>query len=319
MSKKTEKAINGLHRFLEEHGGVNSEEELQEMLNQYMTEYNNSLRFQPELSEANAETSEDWLELAEEAENPNDAVRFAKKSLSLDPNNYDAAVFLIDLENELPHIQLEHLNSLFEKATAHMEETGHIPQDVGDFWGVYGTRPYMRLLATKMHIEKESGMFLEAIRDGEEILRLNSHDNMGIRSSLMGLYALLLKEAEAEKLIEKYDRDGYIETSLFLPLSILHFRLGKLEKAKEILLQLNKANPDTKKFFRSAINGDLEPYFADMPEEGYRPNTMDEYLVTMQDEYYLLSQSRSYVMWADETLKHQTRSRTKTSKSRKKH
>ena len=317
MSKITEKAINGLHQFLEEHGGADSEEELQELLDQYMMEYNNSLRFQPPLSEATAKTSNDWLELAENADTANDALRLARKSLSLDPNNYDAELFILSLKNELPHIQLEQLNGLIEKATEHMKESGHIPDDVGEFWMVHGTRPYIRLLAARMYAEKQSGMLIAAIRDAEEMIRLNKSDNMGIRMPLMSLYSLLLKETEAEALLEQFNQDGYVETGLFLPLSILYFRLGKLDRAKETLLQLNEANHDAKKFFRAVINNKLERYADVNPEAGYRPNTIEEFIIFMQEEPELLSQSAAYIMWADDVLKHQSGAKMKSRKKKR--
>ena len=110
MPGPAERVINGLHKFLEAHGGAETEEELHELIAQYMQEYNASLPFQPKLSEANAQTSEDWLELA-------------------------------------------------EKAAKRMEELGFLPDDAGDFWQVHGTRPYLRLLSEKMHLEKQCCMY----------------------------------------------------------------------------------------------------------------------------------------------------------------
>lgn len=130
----------------------------------------------------------------------------------------------------------------------------------------------------------------------------------------MSLYTLLLKEKEAELLMEQFSVDGTVETSMALPLSILYFRLGKPEKAKEILLKPAKENRETKKLFRALINDDPDRHFEKLPDMGYRPNTMDEFLMLMQEEPVLLSQSAAYYLWADEVLKNESKSKQKIRK-----
>lgn len=319
MSKETEKAINGLHKFIESHGGAESEEELRELIDQFMKEYNASVRMQPELNERTAETSDDWLELAENAHTLSDALRYADKAIALNPDNLDAKVFKALAENEMPHDQLEAIGAIIEQATERMKELRFIPDDVGEFWLVHGTRPYMRALQTKFDFEKTCGMYLHAIKDGEEILRLNKNDNMGVRSSLMALYVLLLKEAEAEALINQFSQDGYIESNLALFLSILYFRLGKRDRAKAVLLQLSVSNRDTKKFIHSILKGDMDKHISHMSDIGYRPNTIEEFIVTFDDNPELFTASGAYFIWADDVLKHQKPRKIKTKKKNKVH
>lgn len=317
MSKETEKAINGLHNFIESHGGAESEEELRELIDQFMKEYNASVGMQPELNERNAKTSDDWLELAEDADTLSDALRYADKAIALNPDNLDARVFKALTENELPHDQLEAINTIVEQATERMKELGFIPDDVGEFWLAHGTRPYMRALQTKFDIEKSCGMYLHAIKDGEEILRLNESDNMGIRSSLMALYALLLKETEAEALFHKFSQDGFIESGLALFMSILYFRLGKRDQAEDVLLRLSASNRDMKKFIQSLLKGDMDKHISRMSDIGYRPNTIEELIVSFDSSPELLTTSGAYFIWADDVLKHQKPLKIKTKKKNK--
>ena len=50
----------------------------------------------------------------------------------------------------------------------------------------------------------ELGRYTEAIQQGEEMLKLCENDNQGIRYLIMGLYAVLEKFEECEKIYKKY-------------------------------------------------------------------------------------------------------------------
>ena len=94
MARETEKVFKAFDEYMKDHGEPESEDELNDMLHAFMQEYNSSIPGKPELSPANATTSDDYLELAESADTLEEAVRFSKKALKLDPDNLDAEAFV---------------------------------------------------------------------------------------------------------------------------------------------------------------------------------------------------------------------------------
>ncbi len=72
------------------------------------------------------------------------------------------------------------------------------------------------------------GRIKQAICEGEEMMKLYTNDNLGIRCRLMRLYAYLEDADGASRLHEKYD--DYDETQMLLPFTVLYYKLGKLKR-----------------------------------------------------------------------------------------
>ena len=73
-----------------------------------------------------------------------------------------------------------------------MEEEGYFAEEnIGSFYMIHETRPYIRALGTYMDDLIGLGKFRAAIRAGLNIIRLNENDNLGIRYDLMALYAFM--------------------------------------------------------------------------------------------------------------------------------
>ena len=84
-------------------------------------------------------------------------------------------------------------------------------EDVGRFWGILETRPYMRARAGLAECLWEHGERDGAIAHLQDMLRLNPNDNQGLRHILTG-WLLAVQDHEAlEKLIEAYDDDVFAE------------------------------------------------------------------------------------------------------------
>lgn len=77
----------------------------------------------------------------------------------------------------------------------------------GHYWGVNETRPYIRMLITKMDFCTEDKNRKEAIEIGEKILYLNEQDNNGIRDELQNLYLIEKRYDDYITLTEKYPND----------------------------------------------------------------------------------------------------------------
>lgn len=134
-------------------------------------------------------------------------VRLARKALEISPDCADAYVILA---NETARTPLA-ARKLFEQGVAAGERAlGPRPfrEDIGSFWGILETRPYMRArvgLATALW---ELGESDAAIGHVQDMLRLNPNDNQGVRYALLSwLLAKPDGNGDAAKLLAKFRQD----------------------------------------------------------------------------------------------------------------
>ena len=275
-----------------------SQEELNKLLNEYLMQTNSKPI--EKITEKTAKTSDDFLELAYEADSEAKAIKFVKKAISLDEDNLDA----IGLKIELTAKDTIDALKQYEKAVAHgtrvMEKNGFLKDDVGHFWGVIETRPYMRLKSAYVDVLVECSMYKKAIAEYEDMIRLNENDNLGKRFTLMHLYALLEMEDEALKLLKQYGEHD--ETPMIFPLSILYFKKGNFKKAGEYLKRAEKVNKDTKKFIRSVLNKTWQREVEKMNDYGYRPFSIEEYVTEFLENTFLFKGCSAYFIWAGNVM-----------------
>lgn len=301
MSKETEKILKQMQTYMKQNGVEDMDEaEMNAMLDDFMQQYNDGVM--GSVTEETARTSNDFLELAENADNEGSALKYARKALKLDSDNLDAEC-MIAMISASDHIDLI---SKLEKAVVHgkkvMEKEGFGDEDsIGSYWGIMETRPYMRLKMEYMCALNDNGMIRRAIAECEDMIRLNENDNMGVRYILMHLYVLLEEEKKALALHQKYD--AYEETQMLFPLSVLYFKLGDMDQSLEYLKRLSISNKDTKKFLRAVMNGSLERYMDEMSDLGYRPFTIEELIVELMENRKLFDTVPGYFQWANERLK----------------
>ena len=249
-----------------------------------------------------AKTADDFVYLAEEeAEDRETTLKYAQKALFLDPDNLDAQRIVAQTTAGMICDRLDRLETAVQHGTQIMESKGYMDEEyIGKFWGVVETRPYMRLRSAFMETLLAAGMMRRAAEECEAILRLCEGDNLGIRYVLMHVYAFLEDEEKALKLHEKYD--DFEETQMLLPLSVLYYKLRCMDRAKEYLDRVVKANPDTKRFFRALRQDRLEELEAEISDFGYRPFTFEELVVEYRENEFLFRTVEAYGRWADRQL-----------------
>lgn len=99
-----------------------------------------------------------YLDMAFQAKTRQEAIKYAKKALKIEPDNIDTQVIIA--ENSIyDHIKL--LNK-FEKIKKDAEQKlveEHLltEENIGDFWLLTETRPYMRLLYNRMRLLLDCG------------------------------------------------------------------------------------------------------------------------------------------------------------------
>lgn len=224
-----------------------NEEELNKKFQELIQKYNNG-----EIDYENTEMDDAYelLEKAENAKSKKQAMKYAKEAYDLCPDCFDALLFQVDLEdNPLKRMALLDEGLEFEKDRLEDEEYFN-KENIGHFYSIFETRPYIRGLFSKADYLVLDGKIKQARDVCKEILRLNENDNMGARYFLMAIYAFLEEEKDMLKLFEKYPEENLV---MLFPLFILYYKQENNEKAKEFLNRINKANPDFIKFFKGTM------------------------------------------------------------------
>jgi tetratricopeptide (TPR) repeat protein len=133
-------------------------------------------------------------------------IALAKKALAISPLCADAYGLLAEDAGTV-----EEALALHREGVAAGERAlgaNAFVEDVGYFWGLLETRPYMRArhgLATSLW---QTGEKEEAIDHYKDMLRLNPDDNQGIRYLLLDALLELGRDADAGKLMMRYKDDG---------------------------------------------------------------------------------------------------------------
>ncbi len=310
MSKKTEDALRAFHEFMDKNADDDmTEDDFNRLSKQFINEYNGQIRMN--VTEKSAKTSADYLELAENTIGKTKKLQYVKKALELDPENFDAEMLLISLSCKTINETLAKYEEAVERATGIMKKNGLMnKEDIGEYWLIFETRPYMRLRFEYVDLLIACGMYRKAADECKELLRLCKTDNLGVRYTLMHVYAHLEMENEALRLFKKFD-DGK-DTQMLLPLTILYYKVGKLDIAKKYLTELAAINKDTKKFIRDLMTSfkDDEPF--DDVGFSYAPNSYEELSFDLQEHSFLFVLCTPFLEWADEQLKRKRKSNKDT-------
>jgi len=134
-------------------------------------------------------------------------IALARKALEISPDCADA--YLILAETEAASIE-DVINLYRQGLEAGERAIGKkaFKNDVGHFWGLLETRPYMRARAGLAECLRAEGKPEEAVEHYWDMLRLNPNDNQGIRDLLMPCLIELGRDKDAEKLFKQYKEDG---------------------------------------------------------------------------------------------------------------
>jgi len=134
-------------------------------------------------------------------------VALARKALKISPDCADAYLLLAETEATSAD---EVINFYRKGVEAGERAIGKkaFKNDVGHFWGILETRPYMRARAGLAECLREMGKTEEAVDHYWDMLRLNPNDNQGVRDLLMPCLIELGRDQDAEKLFKQYRNDG---------------------------------------------------------------------------------------------------------------
>jgi len=211
--------------------------------------------------------AQDIMYDAWEADSKARRVALARKALAISPLCADAYVLLA--QEVAAHLDEE--IELYRKGVDAGERAlgaAAFRDDVGHFWGVLKTRPYMRARCGLAVALWQKGEHDAAIAHVQDMLRLNPNDNQGMRYILLGWLLARRRQDEVKALMRQYKGDGapqwrYTE-------ALLKFaRAGDAEASRQLLAAAIRGNPHVpayllgKKLSRSApayltVGGDDE-------------------------------------------------------------
>lgn len=231
------------------------EKELNEQLQKFIEKYNKG---EIEYENTPLDDAYEILEQAENAKTKKEAIRLAKKAYEVSSECFNAIIFQCYLEENCKK-RMELLDEGLEFEKNRLTKEKYFDKEkIGNFYGIFETRPYIEGLVTKIDFLLDEGKLRQACDICKEILRLNNNDNTGTRYLLMAIYAALEEEKEMLKLYKKYPEENL---EMLFPLFALYYKLGVEEKAKEYLERIDKCNPNFVKFFIGTIkeNKDIMP------------------------------------------------------------
>lgn len=168
-------------------------------------------------------------------------VKLARQALEISDDCADAYVLLAEESST----SLEHARDLFQQGVKAGERAlgpQAFEEDVGHFWGMLETRPYMRARAGLAECLWLLGERRKAIEHYKELLRLNPGDNQGIRYVLINCLLAEGDDEAIENLLDEYQGDS-AATWIYSHMLWAFRREGAGSKTKGLLKKSLECNP----------------------------------------------------------------------------
>lgn len=176
-----------------------------------------------------------------DAKSRKERIRLAERALARSPNCADAYVLLAEERAKTVREALGYYQKGVEAGEAAL---GAEPfeEDVGYFWGLLDTRPYMRARYGLANCLWELDRLEEAEAHYRELLRLNLGDNQGVRYTLLRLLMDSERYDDALQLTEEHKDDASAE--MMFNRAMILFRLrGPGEAAEAAMEEALEWNP----------------------------------------------------------------------------
>lgn len=255
-----------------------NEEELNEDLQEFLKRYNAG---EIEYENTILDDAYELLEKAENTKSKTQAIKYAKEAYKMCPACFDAILFQANLE-ENPIKKMKLLDEGLKYEKERLEKEKYFTKDqIGCFYGIFETRPYIRGLYTKAYLLIVNGKIKQAESICKEILRLNEHDNTGARYLLMAIHAYFEEEKEALKLYKKYPEENL---EMLFPLFTIYYKKGDDNRAKGYLNKINKANPHFIKLFKGTLKQTKE-----VPTGYYAKGDSSEVMMYFNTYFFLIA------------------------------
>lgn len=142
----------------------------------------------------------------------------------------------------------------------------------------------LKLYLSELYLDMD--MYILAMHQLEEILKMDPIDPLGIRYKLMGLYCRLGHKDKMSHIMKRYD--GNSDDMLLVLYLLLHILLREDKEAKRLLKNLVKLNKHVIAMFSDIM--DLLDYILDLQdEESYKPNSQESIAIALSEVTDLLN------------------------------
>jgi tetratricopeptide (TPR) repeat protein len=165
----------------------------------------------------------------------------AREALAISPDCADAYLLLA----EETASSVEAARELLEQGVAAGERAlgrKSFEKDVGHFWGLIETRPYMRARAALAETLWALNRREEAVEHQRELLRLNPNDNQGVRYRQVEWLLWLERFEELDELFAAYEGDDAAAFGYTKALAAFR-RQGDSAQARRLLAEARELNP----------------------------------------------------------------------------
>lgn len=177
-------------------------------------------------------------------------IKLLNEALELRPDFFDATLLLIDIETNTLIRDKRYEEELKKEKIKLMNEGYFAKENIGHFYAIFETRPYIRGMYYRAVDLLYSGKYNLAKEICLEILKLNKNDNMGARYLLMAIYAILEEGSAMQKLYKKYTSPNIEMT---FPMMIYYYKQNNYEKAYKYLDKIDEWNPNFVKYFEGTV------------------------------------------------------------------
>jgi len=167
-------------------------------------------------------------------------IQLARKALDSFSDCVDAYVILAESDGDIEEAYA--LYAKGEEAGRRVLGEAFFRDEVGHFWGILQSRPYMRARQGMAESLVTMGRIDEAIGHFQEMLRLNPNDNQGVRDNLVGLLLQTGRLEEAAALLKAYKCDQVAVWNYSRAL-LTFMQKGNTATARKHLAKAIKDNP----------------------------------------------------------------------------
>jgi tetratricopeptide (TPR) repeat protein len=149
------------------------------------------------------DAAQELMYRAWEETNPAKRIALAHDALARSADCADAYVLLAEEEADTVSRALDYYQKGVEAGERALGKE-YLKENVGHFWGLLETRPYMRAREGLANALWRLNRKDEALAEYRELLRLNPNDNQGVRYLALDLLLQMERYGEAEALLAQY-------------------------------------------------------------------------------------------------------------------
>ena len=137
---------------------------------------------------------------------------------------------------------------------------------------------------------------------------LNESDNLGVRHTLIALYAFLEEPVLAEGLYQKYQEES---SFMLLPMIALYYKLDDNVTAKKYLEKLCENNKNVKKVLTIFKDYNNKGILNEMFEPYYSPGYLEELIFAFIEGSFLYDSVIDFLNWIQDNIPKRSSSKNK--------